>query len=271
MQQLGQTAELTGSDSEWLTPPPHPPAPTDSGTSPLQALRLAPPIREREVWDPTTLTILQHDGPNHLGFLCNAAPCASNGRNRLGLCAAAGGDRRAGDRGKGLVGHAVDDRSAYEATRGQKPPTTHRVATRQPCRVRVLDLRLPFGTASYYRRHPLTGLWCGWVLGQGCPIRSRSAGRRPGTGGAFLHRALPSPASAVPLLPLLLRFPHTRPSPAFTSTLPLPPLFLRFPLLSPLLCLLPPPLSLPASSLPSHVLRLSSCAAAVLCRRRVDR
>ena len=36
------------------------------------------------VRDPTTRTILQHDGPNHLGLRCNAALCASNGSDRLG-------------------------------------------------------------------------------------------------------------------------------------------------------------------------------------------
>ena len=34
---------------------------------------------------PTTWTILQHDGPNHLGLWCNALPRASNGPNHLGF------------------------------------------------------------------------------------------------------------------------------------------------------------------------------------------
>ena len=38
------------------------------------------------VRDPTTLTILQHDDPNHLGLWCNVAPCAPNGPNHLGCC-----------------------------------------------------------------------------------------------------------------------------------------------------------------------------------------
>ena len=44
------------------------------------------------VRDLTTWTFLQHDGPNHLGLRCNAAPCASNGPNHLGLCATGGPD-----------------------------------------------------------------------------------------------------------------------------------------------------------------------------------
>ena len=35
----------------------------------------------------TTWTILQDDGPNHLGLRCNAFPGHQNGPNHLGLCA----------------------------------------------------------------------------------------------------------------------------------------------------------------------------------------
>ena len=38
----------------------------------------------------TTWTILQHDGPNHLGLCCNAALCASNGPDHLGSCCPSG-------------------------------------------------------------------------------------------------------------------------------------------------------------------------------------
>ena len=38
------------------------------------------------VRDPTTWTVFQHDGPNHLGLWCNVAPCASNSPNHLGFC-----------------------------------------------------------------------------------------------------------------------------------------------------------------------------------------
>ena len=40
--------------------------------------------------DPTARTILQQDGPNHLGLWYNAAPRASNRPNHLGLCARSG-------------------------------------------------------------------------------------------------------------------------------------------------------------------------------------
>ena len=39
------------------------------------------------VRDPTTWTIIQQDGPNHLGFVVQCAPPASIGPNHLGLCA----------------------------------------------------------------------------------------------------------------------------------------------------------------------------------------
>ena len=39
---------------------------------------------------PTTWTILQQDGPNHLALCCNAHPLAPNGRNHLGMCALPG-------------------------------------------------------------------------------------------------------------------------------------------------------------------------------------
>ena len=65
-----------------------------------------------QVRDPTTWTILQHDGPNNLGLWCNAAPCASNGSNRLGLCAT-GGEQRPAGRGEGRRPH---DRAAHRDT-----------------------------------------------------------------------------------------------------------------------------------------------------------
>ena len=40
-----------------------------------------------QVRDPTTWTILRHDGPNHLGLWCNALPGQQNSPNHLGLCA----------------------------------------------------------------------------------------------------------------------------------------------------------------------------------------
>ena len=40
-----------------------------------------------QVRDPTTCTTLQPDGPDHLGLWYNALPWASNGPDRLGLCA----------------------------------------------------------------------------------------------------------------------------------------------------------------------------------------
>ena len=39
------------------------------------------------VRDPTTWTILQQDGPNHLGLLYNALPEHQIALNHLGLCA----------------------------------------------------------------------------------------------------------------------------------------------------------------------------------------
>ena len=36
---------------------------------------------------PTIWTILEKDGPNHLGLWCNVPPWAANGSNNLGLCA----------------------------------------------------------------------------------------------------------------------------------------------------------------------------------------
>ena len=37
------------------------------------------------VWAPTTWTVLENDGPNHLGLRCNVPPCASNGSDHPGL------------------------------------------------------------------------------------------------------------------------------------------------------------------------------------------
>ena len=52
------------------------------GTLPAPFLRWV-----AQVWDPTTWTILQNDGPNHLGLLLQRVPRASNGPNHLELCA----------------------------------------------------------------------------------------------------------------------------------------------------------------------------------------
>ena len=41
-----------------------------------------------KVRDPTTWTILQKDGPNHLGLMYNALPGHKNGPDHLGFCAA---------------------------------------------------------------------------------------------------------------------------------------------------------------------------------------
>ena len=46
--------------------------------------------QSKEVRDPTTWTIHQHDGPNHLGLWYNVATRPSNGPNHLGLCALQG-------------------------------------------------------------------------------------------------------------------------------------------------------------------------------------
>ena len=39
------------------------------------------------VRDPTTWTLIRHDGPNHLGIVMRCTNRASNGPNHLGLCA----------------------------------------------------------------------------------------------------------------------------------------------------------------------------------------
>ena len=68
---------------------------------------------ELTVRDPTTWTILQHDGPNHLGLWCNAAPCASNGSNRLGL-RATGGASGSEVRGADQAVHGLQDHTGEQ-------------------------------------------------------------------------------------------------------------------------------------------------------------
>ena len=89
---------------------------------------------------PTTWTILRHDGPDHLGVVEQCAPCASNGPNRLGLCAlqgrAAGGTRTAPHthaahttRTHNSAQHTHDTHTQHAYTQHTQEHTTHTHST----------------------------------------------------------------------------------------------------------------------------------------------